>query len=83
MFFCVREHLSHLQSQRDACQQILNEIKAALDFLEEVQEKYKSVSRKTSGLHEACENLIAEQVCACPIADCDFFAVSEIILGEN
>lgn len=51
--------LQHYQSQ---CDEILKEVSGALDFLDGLHHQYISVSTKTNALHEACEDLLAEQV---------------------
>lgn len=41
---------------------MLEEVGKALEFLQEMKERHQQVSRKTSALHQACEQLVDEQV---------------------
>ena len=54
--------MDDLRAYRDECNSVLSEVTQALSFLTELQSKYLNVSRKTNALHEACENLLEEQV---------------------
>ena len=44
---------------------MLSEVDQALHFLQEMRHKHKFVSQKTGALHQACEQLVAEQVRVC------------------
>jgi hypothetical protein len=55
----MRDYLSGFQEQCDA---ILNDVNDALQHLESLQKQYLFVSNKTGTLHEACEQLLKEQV---------------------
>ncbi|NXC71087.1 COG3 protein, partial [Anhinga anhinga] len=55
----MRDYLSGFQEQCDA---ILNDVNSALQHLESLQKQYLFVSTKTGTLHEACEQLLKEQV---------------------
>lgn len=55
----MRDYLSGFQEQCDA---ILNDVNRALQHLESLQKQYLFVSNKTGALHEACEQLLKEQV---------------------
>lgn len=55
----MRDYLSGFQEQCDA---ILNDVNNALQHLESLQKQYLFVSNKTGALHEACEQLLKEQV---------------------
>lgn len=55
----MRDYLSGFQEQCDA---ILNDVNSALQHLESLQKQYLFVSNKTGTLHEACEQLLKEQV---------------------
>lgn len=61
MYFCrtTRDHLNCYQEQCDA---ILKDVTAALGHLDSLQKQYLFVSNKTGTLHEACEQLLKEQV---------------------
>ena len=59
---CYRQYVDDLRAYRDECNSVLSEVTQALSFLTELQSKYLNVSRKTNALHEACENLLEEQV---------------------
>ena len=59
---CCRQYVDDLRVYRDECNSVLSEVTQALSFLTELQSKYLNVSRKTNALHEACENLLEEQV---------------------
>ena len=41
---------------------MLGEVGKALEFLQEMKERHEQVSRKTGALHQACEQLVEEQV---------------------
>lgn len=55
----MRDYLSGFQEQCDA---ILDDVNSALQHLESLQKQYLFVSTKTGTLHEACEQLLKEQV---------------------
>lgn len=55
----MRDYLSGFQEQCDA---ILNDVNSALQHLESLQKQYLFVSNKTGTLHQACEQLLKEQV---------------------
>lgn len=55
----MRDYLSGFQEQCDA---ILNDVNSALQHQESLQKQYLFVSNKTGTLHEACEQLLKEQV---------------------
>eukprot|EP01114_Cavostelium_apophysatum_P010021 TRINITY_DN2339_c0_g1_i2.p1 TRINITY_DN2339_c0_g1~~TRINITY_DN2339_c0_g1_i2.p1 ORF type:complete len:218 (+),score=49.40 TRINITY_DN2339_c0_g1_i2:249-902(+) len=50
-----------LKSYRQCCDQIIQEIEEALDFLQQLEDKYNLVAKKTGELHQACEVLVQEQ----------------------
>ena len=41
---------------------MLEEVGKALEFLQEMKERHSQVSQKTGALHQACEQLVEEQV---------------------
>ena len=51
-----------LKQYRDHCDLILNEITEALRYLQDLQKQHLFVSTKTGALHEACEQLLQDQV---------------------
>ena len=51
-----------LSSYRSHCDSILNEVESALRHLQDLQQKHLLVSTKTGALHEACEQLLQDQV---------------------
>lgn len=55
----MRDYLSGFEEQ---CDTILNDVNSALQHLEALQKQYLFVSTKTGTLHEACEQLLKEQV---------------------
>jgi len=64
VLLCVwcSEYMDDLKAYRDECGSVLSEVSQALSFLSELKCKYVNVSMKTNALHEACENLLEEQV---------------------
>uniref|UniRef100_A0A8B9GT89 Conserved oligomeric Golgi complex subunit 3 n=1 Tax=Astyanax mexicanus TaxID=7994 RepID=A0A8B9GT89_ASTMX len=75
---CVtRECLSCYQDQCDA---ILTDVSAALEHLDSLQKQYLFVSTKTGTLHEACEQLLKEQVCVCCYCSVVLFKAPELFL---
>lgn len=51
-----------MNSYQEQCDAILNDVNAALEHLDSLQKQYLFVSTKTGTLHEACEQLLKEQV---------------------
>ena len=51
-----------MSSYRDHCDGILKEVESALNHLQDLQHKHLLVSTKTGALHEACEQLLQDQV---------------------
>ena len=63
----VIEHVSRAYSKqlceyREQCGCMLDEVGKALEFLQEMKERHQQVSHKTGALHQACEQLVEEQV---------------------
>ena len=54
--------MDDLKAYQDECSSVVSEVSQALHFLSELKSKYVNVSMKTNALHEACENLLEEQV---------------------
>lgn len=52
-----------LSSYQEQCDAILTDVNEALNHLDSLQKQYLFVSTKTGTLHEACEQLLKEQVC--------------------
>nr|CDS33562.1 oligomeric golgi complex subunit 3 [Hymenolepis microstoma] len=55
------ELLSNFENQEKYCTAIINKTDEILSILNELKEKYHSVSDKTNNLHETCENLLRKQ----------------------
>lgn len=51
-----------LYSYQQQCDAILTDVNVALEHLDSLQKQYLFVSTKTGTLHEACEQLLKEQV---------------------
>lgn len=73
LLFCYRSYITELQHYESQCESILQEVSGALDFLNGLQHQYISVSTKTNALHEACEDLLTEQVCQHAIGFCSLY----------
>ena len=58
----LRKTREHFYSYQEQCDAILADVHAALDHLDTLQKQYLFVSNKTGTLHEACEQLLKEQV---------------------
>lgn len=58
----LRAYAAQLSSYRSHCDSILNEVESALHHLQDLQQKHLLVSTKTGALHEACEQLLQDQV---------------------
>jgi len=41
---------------------MVEEVRKALEFLREMRDRHQMVSTKTSALHQACQQLVREQV---------------------
>ena len=61
-FDFLRSYAVQLSSYRDHCDSILKEVESALNHLQDLQHKHLLVSTKTGALHEACEQLLQDQV---------------------
>ena len=59
--FC-RDYCTQLNEYQDKCTAMLSEVEHALEFLQEMRDKHSLVSQKTGALHQACEQLVEEQV---------------------
>lgn len=57
-----RAYSKQLCEYRDQCGCMLEEVGKALEFLQEMKERHQQVSSKTGALHQACEQLVEEQV---------------------
>ena len=42
---------------------MLTELGKALEFLQEMKRRHQFVSQRTGALHQACEQLVEEEVC--------------------
>ena len=59
--FC-RDYSGQLREYRDQCAAMLSEVTQALELLKEMRQKHEFVSHKTGALHQACEQLMEDQV---------------------
>lgn len=57
-----RKTRDSLNGYQEHCDSILNDVNEALQHLDSLQRQYLFVSTKTGTLHEACEQLLKEQV---------------------
>ena len=57
-----RRYTEELQQYQKQCDDVLEEVNKALNFLQNLQGQYINVSTKTNALHDACEDLLSEQV---------------------
>ena len=62
--WCVREFLSRLHQYQQECEHVIEEVEQCLEFLTVLKTDYVRVATKTNALHEACENLLEDQVTA-------------------
>ena len=60
--FCHRAYSGQLGEYRSQCGAMLGEVFRALDTLHGMREKHQFVSQRTSALHQACEQLMEDQV---------------------
>ena len=60
--FPFRRTRDDLYCYQEQCDAILTDVSAALEHLDSLQKQYLFVSNKTGTLHEACEQLLKEQV---------------------
>ena len=60
--FYFSAYSEQLKQYRDHCDVILNEITEALRYLQDLHKQHLFVSTKTGALHEACEQLLQDQV---------------------
>ena len=62
MDIMCRAYSKQLCEYRDQCGCMLEELGKALEYLQEMKERHQQVSLKTNTLHQACEQLVDEQV---------------------
>lgn len=67
--FC-RDYSGQLREYRDQCAAMLSEVTQALELLKEMRQKHEFVSHKTGALHQACEQLMEDQVSHATIPVC-------------
>jgi len=60
--FFGREFLENVQRYKNQCDEVIEEVEQCLEFLTVLKTDYVRVATKTNALHEACENLLEEQV---------------------
>jgi len=58
----LREFLDSVQRYKRECDAVIEEIEQCLEFLTVLKTDYVRVATKTTSLHEACENLLEDQV---------------------
>ena len=62
-FFCsLRAYSQQLCEYREQCGAMVEEVRKALEFLQEMHHRHQLVSTKTNSLHQACQQLVREQV---------------------
>ena len=61
-FYPCRDYIGQLSEYQDKCSNMLTEIDKAVEFLAEMSDKHTLVAQKTGALHQACEQLVEEQV---------------------
>ena len=57
-----REFLSWVHHYQQECERMIEEVEECLEFLTVLKTDYVHVATKTNALHEACENLLEDQV---------------------
>lgn len=57
-----RDYSGQLQEYQDQCVTMLTELGKALEFLQEMKRRHQFVSQRTGALHQACEQLVEEEV---------------------
>lgn len=55
------DHVSTLKKYKGHCENIIGNVDQALSSLDELEKEYVFVSTKTNALHDACEQLLADQ----------------------
>lgn len=60
--FPYSSRIESLKLYRDCAEDILSEVNGALNFLQQLENNYNLVSKKTGELHDACEHLVYQQV---------------------
>lgn len=63
MTIISRDYSDQLQEYQDQCFTMLTELGKALEFLQEMKRRHQFVSQRTGALHQACEQLVEEEVC--------------------
>ena len=61
-FAFFRDYSGQLQEYLDQCGTMLTELDKALEFLQEMKRRHQFVSQRTGALHQACEQLVEEEV---------------------
>ena len=62
-----RDYSDQLCEYREQCAAMLSEVTQALELLQEMKQKHSFVSHKTGALHQACEQLMEDQVWPFPV----------------
>lgn len=64
-----RTYLKQLQHHEGDCKELIEQIETTLDRLAKLKDQYSFVSNKTNSLHEACEQMLADQNKLSSLAD--------------
>lgn len=64
-----RTYLKQLQHHAGDCKDLIEQIESTLDRLAKLNNQYSFVSNKTNSLHEACEQMLADQNKMSSLAD--------------
>ena len=57
-----RDYCSHLKEYSLQCSVMIDQLSSSLHSLHDMSDKHQLVSEKTQALHDACEQLVQEQV---------------------
>lgn len=60
--YCFRDYCNQLEQYQSQCEKMITEVTSALDALSDMKQKHQFVSQKTQTLHDACEQLVLEEV---------------------
>lgn len=58
----IKNYVELLNNYKTNCNQIYESIQGALNHLEVLHVNYSQVSEKTNSLHNACEQILSDQV---------------------
>ena len=80
----AREFLSRLRQYQLECERVIEEVEECLEFLTVLKTDYVRVATKTNALHEACENLLEDQVsllCNCVSSGYDSYVMRSLYIS--